>query len=333
MPKWKTDDFKRRRKIGDDPNNTTWANSTTGFGHKIMAAQGWTPGSYLGATNAAHASHYSAANASHIRVALKEDNLGLGAKRGQAEGQEFGLGTFQDLLGRLNGKSEVAIARDQEVRADLGRKLYAEQRWGPSRFVRGGYLVGDKIEEEQTSLPLESATTINISQPEVGHSKTVNKTANESARNEEAVNSPESEENATPKKQKKKHKEKKDRESKDDRRQRKLEKRAQKEAKRLQEAIPGISAAPHGQSETDITSTETSDIEPAVVKAVIEKASNPQVAASLLSSIAINPASRMAVRQRYIKQKRMASMDPQAMREVYHLIIQIVMIEANCRRF
>lgn len=139
----------RRTKISHDPNNTTWTRSASNFGHKILAAQGWNPGELLGAKGAPHAELHTCANASHIRVVLKDDNLGLGAKRGsgQIEGQCTGLDAFQGLLGRLNGKSEGELRKDQESRDDLKRAVYTERRWGSVRFVKGGLLVGDKIQD------------------------------------------------------------------------------------------------------------------------------------------------------------------------------------------
>jgi Pin2-interacting protein X1 len=139
----------RRTKISHDPNNTSWSRSTTSFGHKILTAQGWAPGTLLGAKNAPHAQFHSAASASHIRIALKDDNLGLGAKRGsgQAEGECTGLSAFQGLLGRLNGKAEEEVDKEQKAKEDIQREMIMEKRWGLIRFVKGGFLIGDKIEE------------------------------------------------------------------------------------------------------------------------------------------------------------------------------------------
>ncbi|KAI9814749.1 MAG: telomerase inhibitor [Pycnora praestabilis] len=138
-----------RAKITNDPNNTNWSRSTTNFGHKILTSQGWTPGDLLGVKNAPHAELHTKANSSHIRVALKDDNLGLGAKRGsgQAAGECTGLDVFQGLLGRLNGKSDVDLEKEQRSREDLKRAIYTERRWGSVRFVKGGLLVGDKIQD------------------------------------------------------------------------------------------------------------------------------------------------------------------------------------------
>ncbi|KAH8602927.1 hypothetical protein B0O99DRAFT_647724 [Bisporella sp. PMI_857] len=140
---------KNRIKISHDPNNTRWTGNKESFGHKIMAAQGWSEGQYLGAVNAPHAVHYTAANASHIRVAIKDDNLGLGAKIGSGvgAGECTGLDAFKDLLGRLNGKEEEEIQQEQRKREDLKRAIYSERKWGSVRFVKGGWLVGDKIQD------------------------------------------------------------------------------------------------------------------------------------------------------------------------------------------
>ncbi|KAM3074390.1 telomerase inhibitor [Clarireedia jacksonii] len=115
----------------------------------MLKSQGWTPGEYLGAKNASHAEFHTSANASHIRVMVKDNNLGLGAKIGSGvgHGECTGLDVFQNLLGRLNGKEEMELEREQKSREDLKRAIYAERKWGSVRFVRGGVLVGDKIQE------------------------------------------------------------------------------------------------------------------------------------------------------------------------------------------
>ena len=140
---------RRRNRISHDPNNTNWSRSESKYGQRILRSQGWNPGDFLGAKGAPHAKHYTEANASHIKVALREDNLGLGARRGAAGGewQTTGLNGFQDLLGRLNGKSEKEIEKSQKSREDVQRKIYTERRWGGLHFVSGGFLVGDQIDE------------------------------------------------------------------------------------------------------------------------------------------------------------------------------------------
>ena len=105
------------------------------------------PGELLGASGVAYSDLRSLASASHIRIALKDDNLGLGAKPDAApNGSETtGLDVFQDLLGRLNGKGTTKVSKGRTQRSDLRSSAYIEQRWGDLRFISGGFLVGDTL--------------------------------------------------------------------------------------------------------------------------------------------------------------------------------------------
>ncbi|EGD96935.1 hypothetical protein TESG_04359 [Trichophyton tonsurans CBS 112818] len=138
---------KKRTKISNDPNNTTWTRSTSGYGHKIMTSQGWAPGDFLGAANSNRTDTYTAASFGHIRVSLKDDNLGLGAKprRPLIDDEPTGLDAFQGLLGRLNGRSEVEIEKEMKVKRDIKAMTYIERRWGCMNFIGGGLLVPDKV--------------------------------------------------------------------------------------------------------------------------------------------------------------------------------------------
>ncbi|KAK3488946.1 uncharacterized protein B0T23DRAFT_397525 [Neurospora hispaniola] len=140
---------KNKRKLGTDPNNTKWSRNETTFGQKILRAQGWQPGEFLGAKDAAHAVHHTEASSSHIKVTLKDDNLGLGAKRNNGD-ECTGLFDFQHLLGRLNGKSEDVLEAEKQKRENHIRNHYLEQKIGTIRFVRGGWLVGDVVKEKVT---------------------------------------------------------------------------------------------------------------------------------------------------------------------------------------
>lgn len=129
-----------------DPNNTKWTRDETTFGQKILRAQGWEPGKYLGAQDTAHAQLHSAASLAPIKVNLKDDTLGLGAKIRQRQSDECtGLDVFKDLLGRLNGKSEETLNKERQVRSEIKTNLVVERKYGPMRFVSGGLLVGDHM--------------------------------------------------------------------------------------------------------------------------------------------------------------------------------------------
>ncbi|KAG5979672.1 hypothetical protein E4U55_004906 [Claviceps digitariae] len=164
---------KSRSRINKDPNNTKWTRDTTTFGQKILRAQGWQPGQYLGVQDAAHSELYTAANASYIRVTLKDDMKGLGFNKAK-EDQVTGLDVFSDLLSRLNGKSEDHIEGEKQARLEVKTHRYVEAKWGPMRFVRGGLLIGDEMKEvavEACEDALEAVTQSQCADDRPGKSK------------------------------------------------------------------------------------------------------------------------------------------------------------------
>lgn len=146
-----------------------------------MLSQGWTPGASLGVCNAPYIN--SPASISHVKVAVKDDNLGLGARNGARSDDRptTGLDGLQDLLGRLNGKNSQLLQAEQRSRADVKGVFYAERRWGLENFVRGGFLIGDRIQElEERSL--ETPGSVNnptVSSPPVKNDEDVSKTGKE----------------------------------------------------------------------------------------------------------------------------------------------------------
>ncbi|PWY67659.1 hypothetical protein BO83DRAFT_342539 [Aspergillus eucalypticola CBS 122712] len=145
---------RKKIKISHDPNNTNWARSTSGFGHKILSSQGWTPGSFLGARNAAHAEMFTQASASHIKVVLKDDTLGLGARpKRDPLNEPTGLDAFKGLLGRLNGKSDADLQVEQQKRDNVKLARYAATKWQAVTFISGGLLAQEKMTPIVTKEP------------------------------------------------------------------------------------------------------------------------------------------------------------------------------------
>ncbi|RAL15689.1 telomerase inhibitor/ribosome biogenesis protein PXR1 [Aspergillus homomorphus CBS 101889] len=148
---------RKKSKISHDPNNTNWSRSTTSFGHKILSSQGWTPGSFLGARNAAHADLFTTASASHIRVIVKDDTLGLGARpRRDALDEPTGLDAFRGLLGRLNGKSDAELGVEEKKRENAKLARYVASRWQAVNFISGGFLVQEKADARGSEEPAQS---------------------------------------------------------------------------------------------------------------------------------------------------------------------------------
>lgn len=107
---------------------------------------------------------------------LKDDSLGLGAKRNQGD-ECTGLDALQDLLSRLNGKSEESLGEEQKKREDLKINKYLHRKLGTVTFVYGGLLVGDKVQELADSMKdkTQSAAQVPVSEETSGESSEASK--------------------------------------------------------------------------------------------------------------------------------------------------------------
>jgi Pin2-interacting protein X1 len=110
-----------------------------------MLSQGWIPGSLLGATNI---NGNTEASSSHIRITRREANCGLGRPRRGAQDDSHctGLDVFQGILARLNGHAQLEIGAAKIASENLKTVNYLESRWQVLKFVSGGFLVGDRLE-------------------------------------------------------------------------------------------------------------------------------------------------------------------------------------------
>ncbi|KAL8707901.1 MAG: hypothetical protein Q9220_007121 [cf. Caloplaca sp. 1 TL-2023] len=163
---------RKRGKLAEDPNNTAWTRSASRFGHKLLRSQGWTPGSSLGANNASYVNSHT--KISPIKVTVRDDGSGLGASIGRDGGESHttGLDGLQNLLGRLNGKDTQLLQSEQRNREEIRKNIYAGRRWGFDNFVSGGFLVGDRIQQQKESAPTDSIAT---SFPDAPSPKTIHK--------------------------------------------------------------------------------------------------------------------------------------------------------------
>jgi Pin2-interacting protein X1 len=295
----------------------------------MLSSQGWTPGSTLGSKDAQHKAHLTQASHSHIRVVLRDDNLGLGAQKGRADTDVFGLDMFQGLLGRLNGKTQDQLEKEGKVRRDVLLGGIARERYGGGMFVRGGFLVGDKIEDV---VSVEEAER--LLQVRLAHEKKVEDSKDgveESAALKRKRDSEEggvekkgmkrksvvSAEETVEKETKKPRKDKKrddeitsinellpnsttqgsELTAKSERKRLKAEKRARKEARRIRRERKALKKASTSNSSSSPSSPEPSSAVQAAARQALS--------------------ARFATRQRYIQQKRMATMDQTALNEIF----------------
>ena len=276
---------------------------------------------------------------------LKDDTLGLGAKRGETA-ETFALGAFEGLLGRLNGKGTEVVEREERKRGDRALRVFQAGRWGAVAFVSGGFLVGERIEKRvgkgvggegrkrKRGEEDEDAATTDSQQLRL---KRKNRSADLKAAAAAAAaagTAEDEEEEGSAKtksksrsKSKDKDKRKRKREAveeepsqptfsdeKADKERRKAGKRALKEAKKLKKAQRRAEKS-GTVSSTTTTAAPSRQSTPSPSDDAAEK-SQKQEAVVPASKPTLNFAGgRHAVRQRYIRQKKMASMDPQALRE------------------
>ena len=310
----------------------------------MLLSQGWTPGQTLGAVDSAHAQFHTKASFSHIRTLLREDNLGLGAKigSGQAAGECTGLDAFQNLLGRLNGKSDEVLQKEQSSRDAFKRGQYLEQKLGGRRWVSGGLLVGNKVDEEEVGdaddkvLPVDAqASTENqdgvVQSPERGtkkrgkdemrnstekapkkkrKEKSISKQTDirdaEVAKKSQAIETEEFLAEAPTNNDKEARRQEKAR-RKEERAKRREDKAQRKLDRRRRREAKAI--ASDGQDSTTTPSTEH-DTE-AVTTAPSTETSQPPTPGGFTMG-----GGRHVVRRRYIQQKKMAMMDPMSLNEV-----------------
>lgn len=331
---------RKRVKLSHDPNNTNWSKDTDSYGHKILASQGWQPGQYLGAENANHREHYGKANASHIRVLLREDNLGLGAKIGAESAEKFGLSQFSGLLGRLNGKTEEVSEKQKKAQADVKLAMYQGRKYGHMPFVSAGFLVGDRIERV-----FDPGTRRGVDKPKVQPDAVV--AGAEAARSDKKRKrdlvkdatvgphtasgvsaSPSTEAKAERRERRKREKAEKakhtasadgalsDTKGKQSEAHRKAEKAARKEERRRRrerkaEAVAAAAIIKRHEAPSQVESGSDSDDGEVVAKVV-----------PVVQKVALG---RHTARHRYIQQKRMAAMDPQALKEAcFTIFIRLI---------
>jgi Pin2-interacting protein X1 len=173
----------------------------------MLASQGWQPGQSLGASDAAHAAHYTTASSSHIRVFLKDDNLGLGAKRGSERAENFGLAGLESILGRLNG-NEAQVKKEEERLEEIEKRAFVYRKYGMMNFVSAGFLVGDKIksrEEVKKEIKKEPEIKVEIkSEPDSDSAKEDSKSKKRKRRDREEIAAAEGSEEQPSLKRKKK---------------------------------------------------------------------------------------------------------------------------------
>ena len=275
----------------------------------------------------------------------------MGAKRGSERAENFGLAGLESILGRLNG-NEAEVKKEEERREEIEKRAFVYRKYGMMNFVSGGFLVGDKITKgsdikKEVEIKTESESEDGSSQKKDKKRKREERTDDEpkvkrkkksmdlrdEARKEGDTSNPKKD-----KKDKKKDKLKKskrasssdaesstddvatpasDPEPLTDKARRKAEKKARKEEKKAKKAKKALKkaakkAAKKDSSDDSSLESEEDESAPTTISSVSVSNTSTPVPAGL----SYTPRGMHAVRQRWIRQKKAATMDAQAMREV-----------------
>ncbi|ANZ73725.1 BA75_01625T0 [Komagataella pastoris] len=272
---------KNRQRFGLDPRNTTWSNDTSRFGHQHLEKLGWTPGSGLGLV--------SHATTTHIKVRVKDDNTGLGAKLARKNkkdefdsGECTGLDVFQRLLGRLNGKEdEIGEELDRQRKESV-----INGKWGIA-FVKGETL--------QSTWDKEAKAFV------LRRKRRISETLEDAEMQRKLLK--------TERRERKEKKEKK--QSGDKPKKEKSEKKAKKEA--IKEAKKEAKRQARREAKREAKRESRDNLKkPEIIENTVTKESMllPKSNTTII-------ASRLAVRSRWIKQKRAAVMDSKALNEIF----------------
>ncbi|AGO13532.1 AaceriAGL350Cp [[Ashbya] aceris (nom. inval.)] len=328
---------KTKQRFGLDPRNTTWSNDRSRFGHKYLEKLGWEPGKGLG-----QASH---AMSTHIKVTIKDDTLGLGAKLKKKEkkdefdsGECAGLDVFQRILGRLNGKEEVIADELEQQRKDK----IINGKWG-IHFVKGEVL-SSTWDADTMQLKSYSNDKKEVAVDDAKAAKASSKRRDEKIRGKREKGSKaglkeksrDKEESRTLKKKEreqekgkdkekkhkeKKHKEKKHKEEKEEKKEKKEKKKEKKEKKEKNEKKEKKASKKRlrtSDSSDDLAATKSSKklkTKPADTDSVTRDSMlQPRTSAA---SPPPTISTRLSVRSKWIRQKRAAVMDPKALNEIF----------------
>lgn len=252
-------------------------------------------------------------------MVLKDDNLGLGAK-GLRHDQCTGLDAFQGLLDSLNGKAKGQATGQEQIYQETKPAVYEGLGKKGIRFVSGGFLKGREQEErvkhpvkivvplsderfskaKLNDRPVQSRLECEFNAPQRANSRKkdrLNSTKSVLVESVAQEDGPHSGNDSAPEAQRKR------------KAVRKVKRRKDKEIRRAAQ-----SDVPHILSTMSLKEPAHSPIMTAATNHL-----DPQAGLRL--------GGRHAVRQKYIRHKKMAMMDSKAMNEVSQTV---KVHEANC---
>ncbi len=158
---------KRRKKLL--PSNSapsTWSKAVpdSSIGFKLMAGMGWAPGSGLGSD--------LQGQKNNVKYSLKDDLLGVGAKKEYGGGVWRGMGEVDDLYKRLdvgNGSKSEDGANVTEAKAEIEEREEVKIRGGwQMRFQVGDVYTSSFSRDESEATGTSGASTPAVTESQSG---------------------------------------------------------------------------------------------------------------------------------------------------------------------
>ncbi|KAI9092430.1 hypothetical protein DFS34DRAFT_688207 [Phlyctochytrium arcticum] len=124
---------RNKQRIGSDPQNKNWKNDVNNFGFRMLSKMGWADGKGLGVKEDGEVSH--------VKVRLKEDNLGLGADKRNVDNWLGNQNAFDDILSSLNSNAAAdttSIETTSETTVETARapgRLYHRRKFVRNKLV------------------------------------------------------------------------------------------------------------------------------------------------------------------------------------------------------
>ena len=113
-------EVKKKRKIGQDPNNKCWSDNKNGMGYKLLQKMGWSEGKGLGVN--------LDGVQEHVKIETCNENLGIGADLNYADKWIEGASSYEDLLNRLNSDQSCCTDKKEKIKHEKKKKKSKEPK-------------------------------------------------------------------------------------------------------------------------------------------------------------------------------------------------------------